>query len=745
MHYNPLISQFWLTVIIIASLAMTILIVFASSKLRESRYRYPILFLRIAVIGILSFILCNPARIKQQESGEQILKDVLLLDYSASMSLETPNSRYAQIANILKNVESENQRKLVCYSFDSVASRLDTFYTIFSKQPKGDQTNLAQAIQQVISAENGNTIRNILVCSDGQMTDKAKLEQAILQTRRFEIPVSVCGIGQETALFNVEIKVCEANLYALPNSVVPVKVMVETKGSLNEAYELRLQNSSNEVLDSKSGQLKDGITELTLKLKTGLNSEKYRVEFVPLPGELTAADNVADFELKVSDPKIRVLYMEGTNENYNKSTDYSGGRWPAYRFINDACEKTGRIEVEPYVVNVQRSVGGEIYHAETRKKGYPKTKEEIFSYDVVICSDINRFIFNDDQLKWTQEMVEKNGGGFCMIGGITSFGSGGYDKTIWEKMIPVDMETSGNSYARVTPSFPAKNIDHPIWKFDDDKEKNIEIIQSHPSFSGTNLVSRAKPAATVLAYWKNGGNMPLICVQPYGKGRSMAFTSDAAGGWGEGYQNGWGPTRGSNAYYQKFWVNAVMWLAENSLAGRQHRLRCNPNKASYSPGDKIELDAEVSATEEEYILETKFLATSSRPEKMKFDKTRQTYSAVRDVPANFKEDMLTLVCSAKKMNGDLFAADTLRLPIKRVNAEYLNPNPDFNSLEKLMTLTGGRNLEDASDINSLLGGNNRKAEKSEEYEKIPLWDKWWLWLIVVALMGIEWVIRKFRL
>ena len=62
---------------------------------------------------------------------------------------------------------------------------------------------------------------------------------------------------------------------------------------------------------------------------------------------------------------------------------------------------------------------------------------------MIICSDISRGAFTPEQLEWTVELVNKRGGGFVMIGGNRSFGSGGWDQTVWDGLIPVDMSGHG--------------------------------------------------------------------------------------------------------------------------------------------------------------------------------------------------------------------------------------------------------------------------------------------------------------
>ena len=76
-----------------------------------------------------------------------------------------------------------------------------------------------------------------------------------------------------------------------------------------------------------------------------------------------------------------------------------------------------------------------------------------------------------EQLDWTVELVGKRGW-FAMIGGNTSFGSGGWDQTVWDGLIPVDM--SGQGLQRSVEFWggvahrPSRAALHPIWKIVDD-------------------------------------------------------------------------------------------------------------------------------------------------------------------------------------------------------------------------------------------------------------------------------------
>ncbi|MEZ5299611.1 MAG: glutamine amidotransferase [Verrucomicrobiales bacterium] len=150
--------------------------------------------------------------------------------------------------------------------------------------------------------------------------------------------------------------------------------------------------------------------------------------------------------------------------------------------------------------------------------------------------------FAAEQIGWVSDLVTERGGGLLMAGGISSFDSGQYDRTPWEKLIPVDMLGFGAGFydRLLTLDIPDTVKDHPLWKLDSDPEKNAEILAAHPPFFGMNRVRRAKPGAVVLAL-RAGTDEPVIAAQTYGRGRSVAYLPDPNGGWGDRYAT-WGPS-----------------------------------------------------------------------------------------------------------------------------------------------------------------------------------------------------------
>jgi len=486
----------------------------------------------------------------------------------------------------------------------------------------------------------------------------------------------------------------------------------------------------------------EGLAEQELILELGNRTDEYVLSLSPVANETTLADNTFEFKVEVVDPKIRVLYMEGSNHK-----DVVWGKME-YEYIPAALLETGNIEVEVLTVDQQVVSGGKLFRVQDPTRGYPVSRDELFQYDLVICSDINRSLFSADQLQWTAELVSDRGGGFCMIGGYTAFGAGGWDRTSWEQMIPMDMKTQSEGYVteEFTPQIPEAVRNHAIWQIDTDTDKNARILDAHPPFKGTNLVNRAKPGAVVLALHPKR-DMPIISVQAYGRGRTLAFTSDAAGGWGDYYQTRWGEGDHDNRYYRKFWINAVRWLTQNSAAHRRTEVLGNTEAVTYHAGEAVKVRARIlnpaaQETMEACQVTAQFdeLNTPSVP--LRFDRDKGEFCGELKLPSELTRKEIAVVFVAADAQGKSLGEDRILIHIPQGAKEFADMNPDPELLAQLARTTGGKVIQGQGDLDALLRVTAREQEEKTRYTAVPRWDRAWLWGVVVLLFGAEWFIRK---
>src|SRR6185369_6763025 len=69
--------------------------------------------------------------------------------------------------------------------------------------------------------------------------------------------------------------------------------------------------------------------------------------------------------------------------------------------------------------------------------GFPKTPEELYNYQSIILDDVEAEFFSQDQMQLIKDFVRQRGGSLMMLGGVDTFKSGHYDKTVIGDMLPV--------------------------------------------------------------------------------------------------------------------------------------------------------------------------------------------------------------------------------------------------------------------------------------------------------------------
>ena len=233
-----------------------------------------------------------------------------------------------------------------------------------------------------------------------------------------------------------------------------------------------------------------------------------------------------------------------------KGTDiFNYGKW-----LKEALESTG----EHYVNSVPtwefyRNAPGE----------YEKILEE---YDIFIFSDVEAKNFQlapsffdrskfgkepltfPDRVRLTTEAIR--GGKHAMfLGGWLSFngemGKGGWGRTGLKTVLPVEcLEVEDLRESTEGWTATAVKEDHALLRG--------LSLSTLPPILGYNCV-KPRAGCEVVAVWKDTDD-PMLAVGQFGKGRTLAYTSDPAPHWGCNFVY-WND-------YRKFWLNAVSWLSQ---------------------------------------------------------------------------------------------------------------------------------------------------------------------------------------
>jgi uncharacterized membrane protein len=773
MSFAPALPLSWLVLLGAVALGVTLASARMARRLSAGA-RLVTTVLRLAVLALVLLVLANPV-----QRGETLLPapgawQAVLLDTSASMSLGGESPRWREAL--------EWSGPILAGQAKGVSARLVTFDSATNLAPdtpaeaRGTASHLGQAIERVVEQAGDTPPTQIVVVSDGIFDDAEQITAAIAKARSRRTVVSTHVVGRDEVLANLAFKRFRAPRFADPNSRVAITCDIAATGfPPTTPLTVTLRREDGSIAAQDSWTLGENTKPREIQLPVGERAGHFTAQLEAVAGEVTEADNALSFRIDLSDPKIRVLYGEGSQSLFEVGTDMMN----ALQLISTALRRAGDIECDVFAPQEQDAPGLPIYYV----RGYNEAKETVLDfsrslpadragwmqYDVVIISDIDRRSFSAAQMEWVRQLVTERGGGFAMFGGNWGFDTGNYDKTLWEKLIPVDCLEFGFGHAwRPTPPiFPAALRHHPILRIVEDEATNNAILDSHPALGGYHDIRRAKPGAVVLGK-VDGSESPLIAIQEYARGRTMAFLSDPAGGWGDhGYQGFWGPgmlaeylganppdaaraiiedtSLAANEFYNRFWVNAVRWLGATSVR-RQHRdLLGRSEVAIARPGEKLAVSADVRAgipTEElaNWSVGARLDGAGNARVALQFDRQRREFVGEVAVPADLASSDLKVVFDA--VSGGAAFTDVVTLPVVRMAGEFERTAPDPRLMADIAQAGGGRVLNTAAEAAEVFAAARQTTAEAHVSYAQPLWDRTWLWLLVVSLLTAEWWLRR---
>lgn len=270
----------------------------------------------------------------------------------------------------------------------------------------GASSNFERGFQLARGLFPGGSSRHLVLVGDGVETRGSLLEAA-----------------REAAIAGIKVHAIGVSGEIQPD--VRVTRLTSSQSRLNEGASLELEAIIESSL-SGPGRIRlfeNGVEveELSVDLVAGETLEQrfkrvpekrniynYRVVIEGFEGRDSIPEN--NEALSIVDVRGRALYL------------YIEGEEGESRYLVDAMGREGiRLDVRT-------------------PEGLPESLQELAGYDGIILSDIPAHRIGEARMSAIRDYVEKLGGGFVMIGGMNSFGVGGYYRTPIEEVLPVKLK-----------------------------------------------------------------------------------------------------------------------------------------------------------------------------------------------------------------------------------------------------------------------------------------------------------------
>jgi len=749
LSFDPVFGSYlW---VVAAALLLLGLLVLGPGRGRMSRPKRAVLLaLRIGVIVLVILALLRP-RLVYTEIRRQSATLVLLIDQSQSMSVPDAGggkSRWQLLCRSVGDAQSAlaelaEDFELRAYSFDAQTSPLevDGGKIPLPETPDGKQTAIGAALEDVLQAEAGKRLLGVILLSDGAQRAYAPRDlppqTAVGLLKPLGAPLYTFALGRSRGLGEAK-DVAVADL--LVNQSVFVKNQlavggrVRVDGYVNRRIPVKvLFETSPKKMEQVAGQTVQATDEgqlLPIKLSYAPRvpgEYKLTLEAVGQPGELVTTNNRLSTFVNVLGGGLNVLYLEGALR-------------PENTFLRRALDASPDINVLYQRIDAQKP---ETRPGEMAQWVLPG------KYDVYILGDLDSTAFQDDELENLAKAVGQ-GAGLIMLGGLHSFGPGGYAATPLAEVLPVVMDRTERQRFE-DPIRSDVHLPGPLrmrltefgrlhfaLMLAGSREENSALWAKLPPLGGANRFNPKKLAPLALVLADAGPGTPLLVAHSFGNGRVMAFAADSTWLW---------QMHGYGSAHKRFWRQVVLWLARKDQAA-EGNVWVRLAKRRFAPSEPVEFTMGARSASGEAIpdatYEAKIVLPDGTPRSLQpARRDEQTTGSFRKTQA--AGDYAIEVTATHE--GKPLGSARARFLVFEQDLELDNAAADAASLESLAAMTGGRSLapEELSGLIRQLTQQTESLQVRQE-SKRTLWTKaWYTWaffLVLVALLGVEWYLRK---
>ena len=755
------LTQWHLTFVGIENLGLRVLVVllaiatlyFSWSSIKSitpTAKRLLLITLRFAAAVLIVLLLLQP-QIEQKEVLKLKNKVVCLLDNSKSMTLkggDTGISRFQLVADFFKDNASFIEELQNNFDVDFL-SFSDTTKEISSDDIKnglvldGTNTDIARILKLLKKRYEGKSVKGYLVFSDGADTVEFpssinKLEIISNLAKDLSAPFFTFSPGGNMEVRDIAISNISYDSFTFVRSPWKADVTVKILGYKDLKLPITLKQG-NDIISSKvlnTGEESELHIDLSFTPYT-TGTFLYTISIPVQSHEAITENNQVSFQVKVVRDKIRIMHVCGRPS------------WDE-RFLRRVLKSDPNIDLISFFILRTPTDVSEARNDELSLIPFPVDElftQALSSFDLVIFQNFDYRPYDTSFFRFShylnnlQKFVTEQGGGFMMIGGDISFSQGGYDGTEIEDILPVNLYTEKDSIdtSRLKGVITNDGLKHPITILDDNADRNIAIWKDLPELDGCNVTTQLKSDAVPLVIFPAKGNPPLISVRDVGLGRCMAITTDSLWRWnflsvGKG---------GSNRHYIKFWQNAIKWLIKDPTL---NPIRITVNKETFLPDEEVQIKIEVlgrnyqpmEGVQLDIDITNEFSGESIFVAKATTDSNGQYKFTIK----NNREGYYIVKALAKKDNDEI-GQDYTVFNIALESKEFKDTSIRRDILAKLSEVSGGKHFDlPTKNIEEKLSIKNPSIVKLVGKRQISLWDNGYVFMMILAIVSIEWWIRK---
>ncbi len=369
--------------------------------------------LRAGIVAAVAVALARPQWITRDDK----VSTVVLIDVSDSVSDAQLEAARKFVDELGDAAASDDTMQVITFAEKPEVVRTaageDSFASVIGRHDgAGAGTDIQAAMQLGYGLYPPNSLPRMVIVSDGNQTDGDILTESY-RAHDMEVRVSWKTFPDDKVK---EIRVVGLTVPDEVKQGQPFEVTAEVWSTHEDSATLIL-SQQNQTLDAggpdtKEVQLHEGINRI--KFKREVKHDKtatFKVRLAKYGADTEKANNDAVISTPVKGMP-HVLYVEGGILREPGSASY-----------------------------LEKALKHEDIDVEVRgPRGLPGRAQDLEAFDMVLVSDVPAHFLGSNQMAALDTYV-RNGGGLIMAGGEDSFGSGGYQGTKIEQIMPVRFDS----------------------------------------------------------------------------------------------------------------------------------------------------------------------------------------------------------------------------------------------------------------------------------------------------------------
>lgn len=709
--------------------------------------RVPIHLLQIAAIGVILALIAQPV-LEVTRLAPGVNTVAVLFDSSASMGLPAASDSKAdgrtrqQVAkDLVTRVvdQATGGAKTVLFHFDDRLARAESTEAL---EPRGARSRLVDALTDLATNYDEAALAAIVVLTDGAQNAGDSTELEALAAAG--VPVHPVAIGPAHIRGDVELLE-----FALPSRVSPdTELSARLVIRHHDGQEVRVRVLAGEsVLAAETLSLDPGTPVVTKDIPFATGPEGLKeitVELEPTTEDPLPGNNVRSRLLEVDRDRYRVLYLEGEP------------RWE-FKFIRRTVAEDDDIDLVTWLRTTARKTYRQgTADPEELADGFPKSREALYRYDLVIIGSLPATALGDEQHDWLAAYVAERGGSLLALAGRRALADGGWDVKPLADALPVVLERRSGPDA--PPSYAAgeygvrpteQGLRSVLTDFGGNPEDRARNWQTLPLLADYHQIGALKPGATTIlealegVYERRGTDIviregkpvPLLVTQVYGYGRSAVLATASTWRWRM-------RTPPDDQRHSVFWRQLIRHLAGASLARQRLSVAVE--------GDSLDVRVGLKNQRFEPVQGTALMARITPPEGGAFE------VPLSPVPgAGFAETVPVRGPGVYRVDVDTTGTDPGASPLTaradglkalaRVgtpNLEQFEATLNEALLLRIAEATGGRVWRE-DDVSGLGDAIAFGGAGVQERQQLPLWNAPILYVLLVLLKCAEWSLRRY--